>query len=294
MKFRLLAFVLCIFTAHVLTAQLRPGVRIGLNISQIKGPSEKGPNGTNLEKVSNLTGFLIGPSFAYPFTDNFGLRGEVLYSRKGGKYEYKGPVTRSFIQDGSSVIVNTSGEKSANLIITHNTLDLPIMAYARLGRVEISGGFYASLLFGKVADGEETYEWTNQDNSPGKIVNTLSYNYNRDKFGEGDDSKSEIAYFNSAQTRKSTIPKTLGAYYNYSEDRGNLFRTLDYGAAVGASVFLSSSLFVGGRLQYGLADLTRNDADQSRYERDDNNFLLFRNDKDINYNIQVYVGFSLR
>ena len=122
----------------------------------------------------------------------------------------------------------------------------------------------------------------------------MTYNYNKDKFGEGDNAQSEIAYFNTAQTRKSTLPKTFGAYYDYNEDRGNLYKFVDYGLSAGASIYVSRSLFVGARLQYGLADLTNNNADQSKYERDDNGFLLFRNDKDLNYNIQVFAGFSLR
>ncbi len=296
MKLRLLTFVLCVFSATITHAQLRPGVRIGLNISQIKGPSEKGPDGTSLEKTSNLTGFLIGPSFAYPFSDNFGLRGEVLYSKKGGKYEFSGPAKRSFLRDGDNAIINTSGTQKINLLITHNTLEIPLMLYARAGKFEISGGLYGSLLFGKVADGEQTYEWTNQGGSSSeKITNLLSYNYNRDKFGESKGTETLVAPLSATNpSNKATIPQTHGAYFDYTEDRGNLYRNFDYGAAVGASVFLSSSLFVGGRLQYGLADLTRNTADQGRYERDDNNFLLLRNDKDINFNIQVFAGFSLR
>lgn len=294
MKSRLFITLLCSTFAFFAQAQLTPGVRIGLNISQLRGPSELSATGTELESVSNLTGFLIGPSFSYPFTDNFGVRGEVLYSKKGTKYNFSGDVTRSFTQDGDQTVVNTSGKQTTVLQITHNNLDLPVSLYARWGKLEVSGGLYASLFLTKVADGEQIYEWENQDGSNGKITNILLYNYRRDNFGEGDDAQTEIAYFNNSQTRKATIPKSLGAYYDYTQDLGSLFKSLDYGATVGASFYVSRSLFVGARLQYGLADLTNNGADQSKYERNDKGVLTLRNDKDYNYNIQVFAGFSLR
>jgi|JI7StandDraft_1071085.scaffolds.fasta_scaffold03317_5 Outer membrane protein beta-barrel domain len=294
MKSRLFITLLCSTFAFFAQAQLTPGVRIGLNISQLKGPSELSATGTELESVSNLTGFLIGPSFSYPFTDNFGVRGEVLYSKKGTKYNFNGDVTRSFVQDGDQLVVTTTGKQTTVLQITHNNLDLPVSLYARWGKLEVSGGLYASLFLTKVADGEQIYEWKNQDGTDGKITNILLYNYRRDKPGEGDDAQTEIAYFNNAQTRKSTIPKSLGAYYDYTQDLGSLFKSLDYGVSVGASFYVSRSLFVGGRLQYGLADLTNNSADQSKYERNDKGVLTLRNDKDYNYSFQVFAGFSLR
>ncbi len=294
MKSRLFITLLCATFAICAQAQLTPGVRIGLNISQLKGPSEVSASGAALESVSNLTGFLIGPSFSYPFTDNFGLRGEVLYSKKGTKYNFAGDVTRTFVQDGDQSVITTSGKQTTVLQITHNNLDLPLSVYARWGKLEVSGGVYASLFLTKVADGEQIYEWKNQDGSNGKISNILLYNYRRDKPGEGDNTQTEIAYLNSDQTRKSTLPKSLGAYYDYPQDLGSLFKSLDYGVSVGASIYLSRSLFVGGRLQYGLADLTNNGADQSKYERDDKGVLTLRNDKDYNYGFQIFAGFSLR
>jgi len=46
------------------------------------------------------------------------------------------------------------------------------------------------------------------------------------------------------------------------------------------------------RLQYGLADLTRNEADLSKGAVGDNLSLQYRNDNDRNFTVQASVGFS--
>jgi hypothetical protein len=57
---------------------------------------------------------------------------------------------------------------------------------------------------------------------------------------------------------------------------------------------MNQSLFIGGRLQYGLADLTRTNADVSISQKNTDGTAVLRADKDHNYTFQVYVGFSLR
>ncbi len=294
MNLRIFAITFYFFSAVSLYAQLGGGVKIGLNFSNIKGPSELGLKDVKLEQTDNYTGFMIGPSFAYSFTDNFGLRGEFLYSKKGMKYSYDGPSSRIFVTDGDLIEIATNGTSKINYTVNHTCMDIPLMAFARYKKFEVSGGFYASLLFSRVADGIMEYKWTNTDGSDGIINPLLQYNYTRDKFGEGDNAQTETAFFNDFQTVKSTIPKTFGAYYDNKEDLGNKYNFLDYGVSVGASFFMNQSLFIGGRLQYGLADLTRTKADVSISQKSPDSLYILRDDKDRNYTIQVFVGFSLR
>ena len=74
---------------------------------------------------------------------------------------------------------------------------------------------------------------------------------------------------------------------------------MDYGLIGGLAYYLSNSLYIGARLQFGLSDVTNNEADLSKVEFDafTPNLELsqrykYRDDKDKNFIIQASVGFS--
>ena len=276
--------------AFSLSAQLRYGFKTGLNFARIDGPSETSTAGENLETWKNVTGFHIGMSLGYNFTDNYGVRGEFLYSKKGAKYEFKGPSYRIFRYDGGSTY--TTGTSNYLININNSYLDLPVMGYARWGDFELSAGVYASLLIGSYGTGSLTYDNGKTDplgNSVDRVQFNLDYNYRKDKPGEGDNTQNVLVKVDS---RTLELPKQLGAYYDYPEDKGNLFNAADYGLIGGVSYYFSHALYFGARLQYGLADLTNNDADLAKGSTNADKSLIYRADKDKNVNIQVSVGFS--
>ncbi|HNM24298.1 MAG TPA: porin family protein [Saprospiraceae bacterium] len=273
-----------------LSAQLRYGFKTGLNFARIDGPSETSAAGGNLENWKNVTGFHIGMSLGYNFSDNYGVRGELLYSKKGAKYEFKGPSYRIFRYDGGSTY--TTGNSTFLININNSYLDLPVMGYARWGDFELSAGVYASLLIGSYGTGSLTYENAKTDplgNAVDRVQFNLDYNYRKDKPGEGESGQTVVVKVDS---RTLELPKQLGAYYDYPEDKGSLFNAADYGLIGGASYFFSRSLYLGARLQYGLADLTNNDADLAKGSTNADKSLIYRADKDRNFNVQVSVGFS--
>lgn len=290
MMLRNFTFTICFFlSALALQAQLSGGVKIGLNFSNLKGPLEQDAAGANVEQYKNYTGFHIGPAFSYAFSDRFGLRGEVLYSKKGFKYEYSGAGYRTFTLDNNQGTISNTGTTKLGLSVNLNGFDLPVMGYARLGNLELTGGAYASVFVIKVAEGAMQYSWKNLDGSDGSIELLQRHNYNKDKFGEGDATNTVVATVNA---KKATLPQIAGAYYDFPEDRGKLYKTLDYGLIGGAAYYLSSTLYVGARLQYGLADLTNTNADVSRQTRNADGSLITRADNDHNFTIQASVGFS--
>ena len=284
-----IAFFTALLLGFSAQAQFHGGVKTGLNFSTLKGPLETDANGNTLESVDNFTGFHIGPTFSYAFTDRFGLRGELLYSKKGGKYQYDGAGFRNFNLDNNQGQRYIKGTTALGLIITHTNIDLPVSAWVRLGKLELSGGFYASLLLQKVGDGSMTFKWKNDDGTDGSLESFLNYNYNRDDAGEGRSTEEVIVRVNN---RPATYPTIFGAYYDFPTDRGNLYKTLDYGLMGGAAFYISRTLYVGARLQYGLADLTNTNADVSRLKLDTDGNFITRNDKDYNFTIQASVGFS--
>jgi hypothetical protein len=71
-----------------------------------------------------------------------------------------------------------------------------------------------------------------------------------------------------------------------------LYNSVDYGLVGGISYYISSGLYLTARVQYGLADITNNDADLSKAHVGTNGELIYRADKHQNFMIQASVGFS--
>ncbi|TNE47118.1 MAG: PorT family protein [Bacteroidetes bacterium] len=270
-------------------AQLRYGFKTGLNFSKMDGPSEMSTAGTGLESWSTITGFHIGLSLAYKLNDAFGIRSELLYTKKGSKYTFKGPSYRVFRYDGGSTL--TYGNSDYLININNAYIDLPVFVYGRWKDFELSAGAYVGLMVQSIGEGSLSY--TNGltyplENSVANLEFNLDHNYRKDQPGGSKEGQTLIAQVDANTLQ---LPKTLGAYYDYTEDKGSLYNTLDYGLVAGFSYYLSRSLFIGVRLQYGLADITNNDADISRADINGENFIL-RDDKDRNVVIQASVGFS--
>lgn len=271
------------------SAQMRYGFKTGLNFAHIDGPSETGADGAALEEWKNITGFHIGATIGYKFSDNFSIRAEALFSKRGAKYTYSGPAYRTFTYDGGSLFTTGTGRYLIN--ISNSYVDIPLMAVGRWGDFEISGGGYLGLLVASSGEGSLIYKVTdNSGVSPSEITFNLSHNYYKDDPG-GFDNPSDLQRI-TVSGRSIDLPKTVGAYYDYPDDRGHLYNTLDYGLVGGVSYYLSRSLYAGLRLQYGLADVTRTKADLTKSAPDPNGGPLSRDDKDRNFAIQASVGFS--
>lgn len=293
----LLLFILGTFSAN---AQVKYGFKTGLNFASMKGPSETDAAGKNLETWTNNTGFHIGMTFSYKVTDQFGLRGELLYSKRGAKYTFDGSSYRIFKHATGSVL--TQGNSRYLINITNSYIDLPVMAYGRFGSFEIYGGAYAGVLVQTVGEGSLRYSgktalgndaYINPNKSDTELNFNLNYNYRRDDPGEGTPKIADEAPLNiKVDGFLSETPQTLGAYYDYPEGRGQLFKDFDFGLVGGLSYYLSHALYVTARLQYGLSDITNSKADLSKAKVDTDGSLLYRDDKDKNFMIQASVGFS--
>jgi len=289
-SFRILG-VLSLFFIFAVSAQaqLRYGFKTGLNLSRMDGPSETNAAGADLEGWKTLTGFHIGLSLGYAFTDAFGVRGDILYTKKGAKYTFDGDSYRIFRFDGGSTM--GLGNSRYLINITNAYIDIPVMFYGRWKDFELSAGAYAGFLV--QSTGEGSLSFTNGrsavlGNSIADLEFNLNHNYRKDQAGLGEGGEQVLA---QVDARVIELPKTLGAYYDYPEDKGKLYNSLDYGLVFGLSYYMSRSLFVGFRMQYGLADVTNNSADLAK-SKTDNGTLIFRDDKDRNIVTQISVGFT--
>jgi hypothetical protein len=277
-----------LFCSALLPAQVRYGFKTGLNFSNIKGPSEVDDAGNALESWDGNTGFHVGAVFNYNLSRQFGLRGEFLYSKKGFRYSYDGQSFRIFNYQGGSTLTNGTARYRIN--VNNAFIDIPVSAYGRFGDFELTAGAYVSFLVQSIGEGSLVYSGNTVplNNPTGELKFILDHNYRKDNAVEG---KSDEIVLAKVDARTLELPKSLGAYYDLPEDKGSLYNSLDYGLVAGLSYYLSQSMYAQVRLQYGLSDLTNNDADLSK-ARTDQGQLIYRDDKDHNFVIQVSIGFN--
>lgn len=281
--------VLLLCTTWLSAQKLSGGFKSGLNFSTFNGPVETNAEGEALETFKTNTGFHIGAAFRLSFTDYFGVRAELLYSQKGVEYTYEGQSYWTFTNATNPVY--TVGNRVAIISINNSYIDVPLMAYVRLGRLEFSGGVNASILLGSIGTGDLTYSGTTQGGvSIDPFTLALDYNYFRDRY-QGYNTFENHSF----QVGNSTleVPKNIGAYFEGEDNGEDLFKRTDFGLNAGVSFFLNKGLYLGFRANFGMTDVTNMAQDISRFRLDTDNSYIFRDDVDKNVSFQASIGFSL-
>ncbi len=272
-----------------LWGQMRTSFKVGLNAARIDGPSEMDADGNALETWRNVMGFHIGLGFGYALTDAFGLRGELVYSRRGGKYTFDGPSYRIFRHSAGDI--EAQGDSRYFINLQNVYFDLPLLAYAQWKNFEFSAGIYGGLLVQSIGEGSLIFSGGRTvplGNPVADLEFNLRHNYRKDKVGGGDFNERVIAQVDG---RLVVLPKTMGAYFDHPEGSAKLYQSLDYGLIGGISYYMSRSLFLGVRFQYGLADITREAGDLAKAQTN-NGQQVFRDDHDRNLLWQFSVGFG--
>lgn len=262
------------------------GFKAGLNFNHFLSDSETDANGNELETFSNKTGFHVGAIFTWKATELMGLRGEFLFSQKGGKYRYEG---ESFytIQAANNNFP-TTGFRDMTVNVSNSYIDIPIMGYVKLlGWLEFSAGANVGLLISSTGFGSLTYR-------PNGIISEftyeLDYRYGADNAGDFESSSTtDVLQISGDQFQ---LPRNAGAYYEYPQDEGHLYKTLDFGLVGGVSFYLNKGLYVGIRANYGLTDTTNEKADVSWHQKNADGTFIKRKDDDRNFSLQTSVGFS--
>lgn len=287
----ILFFALPLLACLPLSAQeFSAGFRAGLNFATISGPLEMDGDGNELEEYTLKSGFHVGAMANLKFNDAFGLRGELLYSQKGAEYNYLGQSYWIFYTADDSPVYAT-GNRNTSLTLTNSYIDIPLSAVGRLGRLELSGGLNLGILISSRGAGELSFSGQSAAGSPvDPFTIALEYNYFDDTFQRTDIEDVEIR---SIDGKEVLIPKTLGAYYQASEENDRLYNTIDLGLVGGLAYYLNQGLFLSFRINYGLSDLTKTRQDISRFTLDPGRNFIFREDNDRNLTLQASVGFSL-
>jgi hypothetical protein len=235
------------------------GFRAGASISTFNGPSEIGPDGESLESWSNAKGFHIGALISYKFTDQFGARAEFTFSQRGTIYDFKGP-SYYVLGRGNILTTTINGTRSQTLNVSNAFIDIPLMAYYKIGMFEISGGLNTGFLIASTAGGSTNF---NGISALGTTVAPfevgLNHNYKKDEAGQASETTIDVI----VDGRTYQVPETVNAYYEFPVKDKNQYKTLDFGIAAGASIFLNEGLFFSVRYIHGLGDVDENEYDVS-------------------------------
>lgn len=282
--------VLLVFVALAINvnAQFGYGFKTGLNFNNIQTDDLR-----EGEEYDSNTGFHIGAIFGYAFTDLMGVRGELLYSIKGGRLRYNGDGVFGATADSGREFV-VVGNRSSTLRVGNSYLEIPITFYAKpLEWLELSVGAEAAILINSTGVGQLIVNGETMTNGQTFAVDEfdfdLNYDYRKDKF-DSETTGSEVVEFAGEEV---TLPSSIGAYYEYPEDFGKKFNTLDFGLVGGASFYLNDGLFVGLRACYGLTDITNNEADRviTLNEAGTGVEAVVQDHIDTNLTLQASVGF---
>lgn len=266
------------------TAQTSFGFRTGMNFNQFVGDLEPG------ETYSSKTGFHIGLGVSKNFTDIWGVRGELVYSQKGGQVDFDGDSFFTF--DRGDRKITHQGVRSTRLTVRNSHLDLPIVGFGRLANwIEVSVGIVPSFLVAArgVVDLNFSSPAVTSDLGTGQPYDlsiSSEYSYFSDEAG-GVSSVSEPREVRELATANTlTYPSDPGAYYFQETKDGSAYNIFGLDAMAGVSIFVNNGLFLGLRVQYGLLDVTNNKNDFSKSEEG-----ILRTDKDVNLTYQGSVGF---
>ena len=267
------------------------GFRVGLNVSTISTSDLEAINDTDAESYATNSGFHVGGGVKVKFTDLFGLRAELLFSQKGTKYNFEGESFQIFLADnGNKILAN--GSKTLSLNITNAYIDIPVVAYGRLGKkLEFNGGVYVGFLLSSTAAGQLEFSGNSAllNNAIEDLILNLDYNYSRDEGINTPDDNTAFTF--NADNEVINLPARVGAFFDKDESNSeNPYGTFDAGLTGGISFFLNEGLYISANAQYGLVDVTKEEFDFS--QTTSSLTPATRNDNDTNLSIQFSVGFS--
>lgn len=258
---------LCVFAACCLMSvgmmaqseNIGFGFRAGASYSKFNGPSEIGPDGSDLESFSNTSGFHIGAAVNYKYSDLMGMRAEFVYSQRGSINDYNGP---SYYVLGRYDVLNQTirGTRNQTLKVTNAYIDIPILFYYRIGKLELSGGFNSSILLASTAGGSTDFNGVSSIGTPVDPFEVgLEHNYKSD---EAMEASSDLQYVD-VDGFPYAVPTRTGAYYEFLEKDKDNFKTFDFGLVACAAFYINEGLYISARYIHGLTDVDRNEYDVS-------------------------------
>ncbi|MBK7873505.1 MAG: outer membrane beta-barrel protein [Saprospiraceae bacterium] len=259
----------------------------GLTFATMAGPSEKAGSTRIVEEFSYLVGLHGGVGLHLELTNYTGLQIELLYNQKGTHYSYSGQSYWLFPTLAGETVFSF-GTRKMELSILNSYLELPLLYSVRVGRVEMSAGLGMSFLLRSKGKGELLYSGLTESGAlvlPFKAK--LDFDYLHDPIRRVSYSEN---FYRTLDGQVIDIPQTMSAYYETSGIHTRRFHRLDAQLVGGISFFLSETLFLDLRINYGVGDVTNNRQDVSLTQVDRNRVPVTRNDYDQNFAFLASVG----
>lgn len=293
MRTLLLILAICTLplSANLFAQEFSGGFRAGLNFISFDGDREMSADGSvTYEEFTRTTGFHVGATFALAFTDLVGVKADLMYSQKGGERRYQDTPSFFYLYAGqadSEGVINLATLNS-EVDVVNSYIDIPVVGYYRIGIFELEAGASMGFMVNSQASGGKTYTNTRFGSPDNQIVFNVDGSYFSDEAGGAG-----VLGFSTTPLPGTTVfpPEVISAYYNNSSD-DPLYRRFDFGLVGGINIFLNNGLFLGGRYQHGLTDLTRPDNDLRLVKEvlgDGREFNT--DDKDYSRSFQASIGF---
>ncbi|WP_026231785.1 porin family protein [Neolewinella persica] len=293
MRIFLLTLTLCSVSliTPLFAQEFSGGFRAGLNFISFDGDPEMSADGSiTFEEFKRTTGFHVGATFALAFTDLVGVKADLMYSQKGGERRFTNTPSFFYLYSGpedSEGEVNF-GTLNSEIDVVNSYIDIPVLAYYRIGIFELEAGASMGFMVNSEVSGGKTYTNTRFGGGDNPIILNVDGRYFSDEAaGAG------IISLSSTPLPSTSVlpPEVISAYYNNSSN-DPLYRRFDFGLIGGLNVFLNNGLFIGGRYQYGLTDLTRPENDLRRANEDQIGGREYNaDDKDYSRSFQASIGF---
>ncbi|MEM9821705.1 MAG: outer membrane beta-barrel protein, partial [Bacteroidota bacterium] len=178
--------ILCLLTfccsSPMVAQEIASSFRVGLNFSRLPGPSEMDAAGNNLEDHRNTTGFHVAGGAVFKFLENYGMKAELVFSQRGGTYEYNGIANRVFQTTLSGNPLVITGEQQNIIRVTNSYVEIPVTGYVKVGKkLEFQAGASISFLVSSKGEGNWIFRGnSNRDGNPFDISIDLNHNYLKD------------------------------------------------------------------------------------------------------------------
>lgn len=293
---RLLLFFLILLSATSAFGQgFNVGIRAGIGQNTFLGSVEEDYG----EGYGFSGGFHFGLNFQLNFSELVGWRSEIVYNQMGSSYNLDTPEGYYIFAPDPLQARNTNIiiRDTSQISLTHSNayLQFPQTFHFNVGdKLELFAGGYFGFLLSPVATGSIVFGGPNgtQEHS---FRQGLNFNY------FGDDANTEFEFGQNtgrdillrADGWDSTIRSIANSYtYQQFKQDDSRFFSIDYGLIAGASYYVNRGLYIMGRLEYGVKDITRNSVDYSFARVNNNETPILSNDSDKNLGIYISIGFK--
>jgi hypothetical protein len=224
------------------------------------------------------------------------LRAELVYNQCGSKQNYDSSGQSYYViptpDRSNQKYVYEKGKRLLELDISNSYISLPLTAaYQLTNKIEVYGGMSLNFLASPTARGRVVFKSSSRPNDI-LFKQALDYRYYQDEAGA-----SSTFGTNSDLLRIRVdgnivlLPKAVGAYYENDYRDGSKFNWFGVSAISGVNYFINKGFYIGGRLEYGLTDITNKKLDFSLEKLNDNYTFIKRDDNDIQISIQASLGF---